>query len=211
MPSRSYLPVGCFLAVSLLFVVYGRLRIDTRPSPPSSKQMATPATGWHQRATAGTLFEPTAEALQFSVVQSTPVNPEGFTLALFAPDRAIDAQGRALTLDKADFDTLVSAASDVATLPPTFQWRVASPITSRPLDYITTAIGGEQKTTTVYNWNQNTRALERRLKATQNFLKQFRTSFSLPRRELKMGALLEVPSQSWSGRRKKSSTWKCNL
>jgi len=116
--------------------------------------------GWHRRATIGALFEPTAESLVFAVKHSTPVDPKGFTAAFFAPNHAVDADGRALTLVQADFDALVSAASAVAALPRTFQWRVTSEITCHPINYIRFEDGTAQQTVEVYNWNEETRELE---------------------------------------------------
>jgi len=119
-----------------------------------------PATGWHERATTGALFEPTKESFVFAVKHSTPVDPNGLTVAFFAPKRAVDADGRALTLEQADFDALVSGASAVAALPRTCQWRVASEVTCRPINYIKFKDEKTQQTVDVYNWNERTRALE---------------------------------------------------
>lgn len=100
------------------------------------------SSGWHSRAQPFTgTFEPTRDALVLASIHSTPVNPEGFTLALFTPNIAVDARGAALTLEQADFDALKSLSNravDPAEVPSpgTFrnQWAIAHPITSRPID-----------------------------------------------------------------------------
>ena len=73
----------------------------------------------------------------------------------------MDADGRALTLVQAGFDALVSAGSAVAALPRTFQWHVASEITCHPINYIRFEDGTAQQTVEVYNWNEETRELEK--------------------------------------------------
>jgi len=160
MPSRSALYLGCLVAAIALITVY-TLHTDSWYSPLLKAKMSyNSATGWRERATTGEQFKPTAESLEFAVRHATPVDPDGFTVALFKPNRAVDAQGRALTLEQADFDALVSVASAVAALPQTFQWRVYSDRTSRPIDYITLKDGDAQRSVGVYNWNEQTRTLE---------------------------------------------------
>jgi hypothetical protein len=120
--------------------------VDPNASAGSDTTWSSPTAGWHARATPlsgseRTSFEPSLSALVFASIHSTPVNPEGFTLALFTPDLAVDARGALLRLTPDDF----SALSDLARMAVnpnevpetgTFrnQWAIAHPITSRPID-----------------------------------------------------------------------------
>jgi len=60
----------------------------------------------------------------------------------------------------ADFHALVSAASAVAALPQTSQWRVACEASCCPINQITLKDGSGLRRVGVYNWNEETRALE---------------------------------------------------
>ncbi|THH21074.1 hypothetical protein EW146_g412 [Bondarzewia mesenterica] len=58
--------------------------------------MSLPGQGWHARAQAhpsGSAYEPTRTDLTFILQHKTKVEPEGLSLALFAPDTAVDAMG----------------------------------------------------------------------------------------------------------------------
>lgn len=53
------------------------------------------AAGWYARSTPlpSANFYPTLNMLLFSVFASTPVNPDGFSVAFFRPNIAVDAAG----------------------------------------------------------------------------------------------------------------------
>ncbi|KAJ8696876.1 hypothetical protein PTI98_006703 [Pleurotus ostreatus] len=108
---------------------------------------------WHSRATPNpnpTLFEPTRSALSLAVLRNDPVQPEGFTLALFhgATDAAIavDAMGRVLQVTAEDYEGIISLAHEVLALPSTgtFRntWALKRPTTSQPIDRILVAVKG---------------------------------------------------------------------
>ncbi|KAI0341737.1 hypothetical protein BDW22DRAFT_269156 [Trametopsis cervina] len=97
--------------------------------------------GWHARAQPHpdpSSFTPDRAQLAFAVLRNAAANPEGFTLALFAPDIAIDASGQVLVAQSADFTGLVSLAKQTVDLPPTGSsmnaWRIAQPRTSQPIE-----------------------------------------------------------------------------
>lgn len=119
------------------------------PSPMSTT--TSDLAGWYARATPTDAFEPTRDALALAVLHSTPAAPDGLTLALFAPDRAIDAHGRTLRLPAADFAALVALAQRTLALPRPFQWRVAARASSAPIDNV--AVGPAGVHYGVYNGN----------------------------------------------------------
>lgn len=128
--------------------------------------------GWRQRASPAdaSALRATEDNLVFAAIYSAPVDPEGFTLALFEPDVAVDASGQVLRLIREDFDGLKKLAGEVAQLPETGefrnQWRVRWPMTSRPIDRILIKTGGELKETSVYGWAKDRRALEKKVGET---------------------------------------------
>ena len=89
--------------------------------------------GWHARASAhpaGGSYEPAREDLLFVLQHSSPIEPNGFSLTLFAPDVAVDALGRVLTVQAEDFvtpRTLATKVADESNVPDTAmfgnQWR----------------------------------------------------------------------------------------
>ncbi|KAJ3510631.1 hypothetical protein NLJ89_g4560 [Agrocybe chaxingu] len=72
--------------------------------------------------------------------ETPPVEPEGFTLALFSPLTAVDAKGNAYTLQQGDYEGILAIAERVKLLPNTggFRntWRVLHVTTSKPIDRI---------------------------------------------------------------------------
>ncbi|KDQ49493.1 hypothetical protein JAAARDRAFT_42802 [Jaapia argillacea MUCL 33604] len=85
-------------------------------------------------------FTPTKDSLVLAVLLNAPVDTDGFTLALFEPDIAVDAMGRVLILRPTDFSGLSALARLCTSLPDTgfFRntWRVNQPTTSQPTDRI---------------------------------------------------------------------------
>lgn len=123
--------------------------------------------GWRSRASAlpdSESFTPEHDTLILAALYNAPVDPEGFTLALFGPDIAVDASGAVLRLPPHDFAGLVRLARDVYALPDTGafrnQWRVNQPMTSRPIDRLfVRSAGGNVRETSVYGWAKGSTAL----------------------------------------------------
>ncbi|OJT14586.1 hypothetical protein TRAPUB_8832 [Trametes pubescens] len=131
--------------------------------------MASPsATGWHARANphpARADFVPTRDALVLAVLLNAPVEPEGFTAALFRPDVAVDARGRVLQVQAADFAALADLAAQTTRLPETGSflnaWRVQHDRTSQQIDrlFVPTSDGG-LKETSVQGWHPDKKKLK---------------------------------------------------
>ncbi|CAL1704906.1 unnamed protein product [Somion occarium] len=97
--------------------------------------------GWHGRATfhpSPETFTPTREILAFAVLHHAPAIPDGFTLALFKPDVAVDARGKVLILNPDDFTGLSDLARQTLDLPSTGSfmnaWRIAQRRTDQPIE-----------------------------------------------------------------------------
>ncbi|KAG8714070.1 hypothetical protein FRC09_018029 [Ceratobasidium sp. 395] len=87
---------------------------STAPHLPSLR-MTAPA-GWLSRATPhpdGAAYDVQKEKVIFGMARNTRVEPEGFSVALFKPNVAVDAMGRVWTLNEQDFSALTSLASEV--------------------------------------------------------------------------------------------------
>ncbi|KAJ3506498.1 hypothetical protein NLJ89_g6838 [Agrocybe chaxingu] len=108
--------------------------------PPTQAPWTSPYSGYLARAEALPEFEPTRSALKLAVLRNAPADPEGFTLAFFAPGVAVDAKGSAYTLTKDDYEGILSLAESVKNLPKTggFRnlWRVKQDRTSQPIERI---------------------------------------------------------------------------
>ncbi|XP_006460608.1 hypothetical protein AGABI2DRAFT_192262 [Agaricus bisporus var. bisporus H97] len=107
-------------------------------------------TGWHSRATPyPDNFTPTRSTLKLAVLRNSPVEPEGFTLALFSTPAkiAVDAAGKVLTVRDDDFSNLLALAGSLKDLPDANNfrntWVVAQPMTSRPIDRILVPVDPE--------------------------------------------------------------------
>ena len=113
-----------FAAVTTLILFYFMSNPTTTPT----------SAGWHARVLSSpplTDFVPTRDLLQFTLLRSTPAQPEGLTLALFAPDIAIDAAGRVHHIQASDFATLTTLSTRILDLPNTGSfmntWRIRQP------------------------------------------------------------------------------------
>ncbi|KAI0093596.1 hypothetical protein BDY19DRAFT_881625 [Irpex rosettiformis] len=120
-------------------------------------------TGWHTRTTpypSPATFTPTRASLAFAVLRNAQADPEGFTLALFSPDLAVDARGKVLLLQKTDWDGLVGLAGETVDLPKTGKfwnaWKVRQERTSQPIDrlLVATSESGELVETSVQGWEK---------------------------------------------------------
>ncbi|PVF91064.1 hypothetical protein CPB86DRAFT_809541 [Serendipita vermifera] len=118
------------------------------------------AEGWHARATQSTTitpstFKPKAEDVVVTFLYNAPADPDGFTLSLIKPNHAVDARGKILDVQAADFTALTSAVNAVKALPQSTefggQWRVKHARTSYPIDRI--LIKGEPERG-VYGWQK---------------------------------------------------------
>ncbi|THH21153.1 hypothetical protein EW146_g366 [Bondarzewia mesenterica] len=139
----------------------------------SSVYMSLPGQGWHARAQAhpdGSTYEPARSDLIFVLQRKTKVEPEGFTLALFAPDIAVDAMGKVLKLSSEDWnalEALAGRAKDKQRVPETGsfgnQWRIQQRRTDLPIDQFHFAQGASDPlyVVGVYGYDGETRTLSK--------------------------------------------------
>lgn len=128
--------------------------------------------GWHSRSTphdSPSTFTPTREALAFAVMYSGQADPEGFTLALFQPNIAVDAMGKVLVVEKDDFDGLTALAQKTPGLPQTGTfwntWRIKQTPPARSEQVINrllvaTSKDGSLVSTSVQGYTKERTALE---------------------------------------------------
>jgi hypothetical protein len=98
--------------------------------------------GWHSRSTphpSPQSFKPTQSALKLVLLLNAPVEQEGFTLALFEPNVAVDAMGSVLAVSQDDFEGLIHLGEKVKNEVPetgTFRntWTLDHSRTSQPID-----------------------------------------------------------------------------
>ncbi|KAH9901070.1 hypothetical protein C8Q73DRAFT_229568 [Cubamyces lactineus] len=129
---------------------------------------ATSAKGWHARARphpSGAAFVPARDNLVFAVLLNAPADPEGFTVALFRPDVAVDARGQVLQVQPDDFAALADLAEQATRLPETGSfmnaWRVAHDRTDRKIDRLFAPTSrGEIKQTSVQGWHPEKKHLK---------------------------------------------------
>ena len=123
--------------VTLTLIIWNRDRVPISylkmPSPLSAgAEWSSKYQGWYSRSTphdSPSTFTPTREALAFVVLHNAQADPDGFTLALFHPNVAVDAMGRVLVVQEDDFAGLTSLAQKTLSLPQTGSfwntWRIA--------------------------------------------------------------------------------------
>ncbi|KAL9708651.1 hypothetical protein Ac2012v2_008198 [Leucoagaricus gongylophorus] len=112
--------------------------------------MFTSLSGWHSRAEPYSQhFIPDQSALRLAVLRNTPVDPEGFTLALFdsPAEIAVDASGKVLRVEDADFQGLLNLADQIKDLPLTGNfrntWVIMQPRTSQPIERVLLPVTGK--------------------------------------------------------------------
>jgi len=155
------------LACLTTFIYY-----DTFPhSSIMSSSSSSPSrfSHWHTRTHSHPFphnFTPTLSSLRFLVARSTQVEPEGFTVAFFTPNIAVDARGRVLELtSSADFDGITELAKQTTILPDTGlylnTWRVKQARTEQPFERLHVPIAdGEVKTVSVQGYDGVKRLLD---------------------------------------------------
>lgn len=140
-----------FAAIATFIVLYQMYNL---------RKTTPPTAGWHARAQSSpslTDFSPNRDTLQFALLRSSPAEPEGFTLALFSPDIAVDATGRVYHIQASDFTTLTTLSSRTLDLPQTESfmntWRIKRPTTSQPIQRLYVANSeGKMVVTSVYGF-----------------------------------------------------------
>ncbi|KAG8960358.1 hypothetical protein FRC00_000552 [Tulasnella sp. 408] len=162
----------CLLSLVIVTSLLFYFRYPFRPSPHMQQQTVAQAAsvsnaiaGWHDRLQpypGGTAsFHPKRKDLAFVQFRSTPVQSEGFTAALFAPNVVVDARGTVSTLSKEDWQGLVDVAKRaVSDTPQTGefrnQWRIKHERTSFPIDWLrvaTASEGDDLKEVSVYGFD----------------------------------------------------------
>lgn len=118
-------------------------------------KMTADATGWHSRSPAETAPSEFKDVV-FGLLYSTPVEPEGFTMALFKDQTAVDAMGKVQKLSQADYDAFLDVVGSVPDEKD--QLRVKQDRTSFPIDTI--VIPSEGKSVGVYGWSKDKQELE---------------------------------------------------
>ncbi|CAG7849509.1 SubName: Full=Uncharacterized protein {ECO:0000313/EMBL:CCA74561.1} [Serendipita indica DSM 11827] len=145
---------------------------------------SNPAVGWHARAVQralvykGPLYEPKKEDLTLTVLFSTPAEPNGFTVALFKPSYAVDANGRILTMTTTEYDVFADLIKKVGALPTVDQWRVKHNTTSWPIDKL--IIPGDDEVS-VYGWSTETDVLVKPTKGYKRLPPSLNTLIGLAR------------------------------
>ncbi|KAI0780788.1 hypothetical protein BD413DRAFT_608032 [Trametes elegans] len=158
----SSLPKPLRFVLTAIFGAYLLFFSPFSPIALSLPGMSTTASlkGWHDRAhppADKSQFEPTLDDLVFAVLLNAPADPEGFTLALFRPNLAVDASGRLLQLQDTDFRGLSELAEKTTSLPDTGSflntWKIAHDRTDQKIDRLVVPTGGGQKVTSVQGWS----------------------------------------------------------
>ncbi|CAG7848945.1 SubName: Full=Uncharacterized protein {ECO:0000313/EMBL:CCA71966.1} [Serendipita indica DSM 11827] len=150
------------------------------------KSTTTNAAGWHARAvehaktSTDAAYVPKKEDLVVSVLINSPVEPEGFTMALFKPSHVVDASGRVLNIASSDYEAFETLVDKIKELPSTGsfggQWRVKHARTSYPIDRI--LIPGHAEVG-VYGWSKDADELEEETQGYTNLPKELQTFVGL--------------------------------
>ncbi|KAI0780752.1 hypothetical protein BD413DRAFT_10898 [Trametes elegans] len=118
--------------------------------------------GWYRRAHepfGKPHFAPTLDQLVLVALSSTPVEPDGFTAALFRPNFVVDSHGQLLQVQENDFRELTELSVQANALPDTGAsgntWRVASETTESTIDKLYINVSGTVKETSVQGWSLN--------------------------------------------------------
>jgi len=123
--------------------------------------------GWHSRATPhpdGSAYDIQKANVVFGLTRNSRVEQDGFSVALFRPNVAVDAMGRVFVLTEEDFSALASLATETTSLPDTGafrnQWRIKHDRTDYPIDQLYIATDNGLHTIGVYGHDGETTALK---------------------------------------------------
>jgi len=132
----------------------------------------SPATVWHTRAVphpSRDTFVPSIDNLAFGVLRNAPVEHDGFTVAFFKPDVAVDAMGNILQVasdDWTEINTVVQGATTGGEVPEAGgfrnQWRIKQARTSYPIDWLRVPVTStsEFKDLSIYGFDGTTTELQ---------------------------------------------------
>lgn len=163
--ATSRITLAVLIAVTTA-LFYFRSPFQPMSTIPSST--SNPLSGWHTRLHSfeGD-FNPSREALAFTQLFNSKVEPEGFTAAFFTPNIVIDARGVVSTLSQEDWNGLRDLAQRASgELPQTGnfrnQWRIRQARTGFPIDWLRVATSqeGDLKDVSVYGFDGRTAELE---------------------------------------------------
>ncbi|KAL7283510.1 hypothetical protein ACG7TL_002943 [Trametes sanguinea] len=165
-----FFALTAFIGAYILFFRSASIRFGSTNRLEDQLPMSTTsAKGWHARAhphPSSATFVPARDKLVFAVLLNAPADPEGFTMALFRPDVAVDARGRILQVQSDDFAALADLAEQINRLPETGSfmnaWRVAHDRTEQPIDrlFVPSSGGNEIKQTSVQGWHPDKKELK---------------------------------------------------
>ncbi|KAF8993644.1 hypothetical protein BDQ17DRAFT_1368130 [Cyathus striatus] len=116
------------------------------PTTSSMSHSESPLSGYLSRSTPLSPTTPLSrENIKLAILHNAPVETEGFTLALFAPDIAVTYHGTIVQLQPQDFSGILDLASHTSTLPTpsTFfnAWVINQARTSQPIDRVLIPLG----------------------------------------------------------------------
>ncbi|KDN36959.1 hypothetical protein RSAG8_10493, partial [Rhizoctonia solani AG-8 WAC10335] len=168
---RKQLLTPARVGIALIFTLIVAIFVLSPSTPnsmsdPGRMAFADPA-GWYSRATPhpdGAKYDVKKENVVFGLTRNSRVEQDGFSVALFKPNVAIDAMGRVWVLDDKDFDALTKLATLTIDLPDTGafrnQWRVAHDRTDYPIDQLYVATSSGLHTIGVYGHDGQTTSLK---------------------------------------------------
>ncbi|EUC60262.1 transmembrane protein, putative [Rhizoctonia solani AG-3 Rhs1AP] len=165
---RKQLLTPARVGIALIFtLIVAFFVISPSTTNPLSASAMADAAGWYSRATPhpdGANYDVKKENVVLGLTRNSRVEQDGFSVALFKPNVAVDAMGRVWVLNDKDFGALSKLATLTAELPTTGafrnQWRVAHDRTDYPIDqlYVTTSSG--LQTVGVYGHDGQTTTLK---------------------------------------------------
>lgn len=142
-------------------------RIYPAMSPTADSLWPSQHVGWHSRANAHSSpskFTPTRQDLALAILLNSQGIHQGFTLALFKPNIAVDAMGRIIVVPEQDFDHMVALAHKTPELPQTggFRntWRVHNEATGKPIHRLLVPTAeGKLVETSIYGYRKDSKKL----------------------------------------------------
>ncbi|CAE6537661.1 unnamed protein product [Rhizoctonia solani] len=168
---RKQLLTPARVGIALIFTLLVAFFVLSPSSPnsmsgPSRTAFADPS-GWYSRATPhpdGTNYDVKKENVVLGLTRNSRVEQDGFSVALFKPNVAVDAMGRVWALTDKDFDALTKLATLTTDLPDTGafrnQWRVKHDRTDYPIDQLYIATSSGLHTIGVYGHDGETTTLK---------------------------------------------------